>query len=92
MLNSVEKEEEEEEEEEEEDDDDEEEELELNEEDIEMELKFINKNSLQIAKTKNKKFYVTCYTDEDGNVYKIEEDEEVGDILGEIKNGIFFVV
>ena len=57
-----------------------------------MELKFINKNGLQIAKTKNKKFYVTCYTDEDGNVYKIEEDEEVGEILGEIKNGIFFVV
>ena len=78
--------------EEEDDDEDEEEELELNEEDIEMELKFINKNGLQIAKTKNKKFYVTCYTDEDGNVYKIEEDEEVGDILGEIKNGIFFVV
>ena len=34
---------------------------------------------------------MTCYTDE-RNVYKIEEDEEVGDILGEIKNGIFFVV
>ena len=99
MLSSVKKQEEEEEdedededEEEEEEEDEDEEELELNEEDIEMELKYINKNGLQIAKTKNKKFYVTCYTDEDGNVYKIEEDEEVGDILGEIKNGIFFVV
>ena len=84
--------EEEEEEEDEEEDDEEEEELELNEEDIEMELGFITKNNLEISQTKNKKFYVTCYTDEEGNVYKIEEDEEVGDILGEIKNGIFFVV
>ena len=57
-----------------------------------MELGFITKNNLEISQTKNKKFYVTCYTDEEGNVYKIEEDEEVGDILGEIKNGIFFVV
>ena len=76
----------------EEEEDEEEEELELNEEDIEMELGFITKNNLEISQTKNKKFYVTCYTDEEGNVYKIEVDEVVGDILGEIKNGIFFVV
>ena len=58
-----------------------------------MKPEFIKKNKLTTATLKNGKLsksLVNCYIDNDDNVYKIEEDEEVGDILGKYKDGIFF--
>ena len=57
-----------------------------------MKPEFIKKNKLTTATLKNGKLsksLVNCYIDNDDNVYKIEEDEEVGDILGKYKDGIF---
>ena len=52
----------------------------------------IQKYTLKRMKSSNKKNTVLCYVDEEGVVYKIEDDEEVGSIIGEQKNGIFFQV
>ena len=51
-----------------------------------MNTEFIKKHNLKSNKTN----LVNCYIDYEGVVYKIEEDEEVGNILGNFKDGIFF--
>ncbi len=59
-----------------------------------MSVQFARKHKLKIPapnKYQTLPLKVKCYVDEDGNVYKMEDDEEVGLILGEYKDGIFFV-
>ena len=78
---------------EEEDEEDEEEDIELDEKLIKMNIEFIKKHNLKpkyhTPKTATINL-VNCYIDYEGIVYKIEDDEEVGDILGNFKDGIFF--
>jgi len=98
VLNEEEKKEPENGEEDEEDDEEEEEEeeeeefCELDEKLIKMNINFIKRHNLKkkyCPKTENVNL-VNCYIDYEGIVYKIEDDEEVGQILGNYKDGIFF--